>query len=80
MTPNAVLAMALRGEECSNGWLPDLLPALREYFSRGVYTHSHAREAEGEADAEAYAARVRCEQVQCTRDERQHGRATLSKM
>src|SRR5215208_4311704 len=70
MTPNAVLAMAFRGEGCSNGWLPDLLPALREYFSLGLCAHSQ------ETDAEAYAARVRCEQVQGTWDERQHGRAT----
>ncbi len=53
MTPYAVLAMAFRGEECSNGWLPDLLPALREYFPLGLYAHSQANAAE--ADAEAYA-------------------------
>jgi hypothetical protein len=61
MIPYAVLAMAFRGEECSNGWLPDLLPALREYFPLGLYAHSQANaaeadaEADAEPDAEAYA-------------------------
>jgi hypothetical protein len=72
MTPNPVLAMAFRGEGCSNSWLPDWLPALREYFSLRLYAHSQ------ETDAEVDAARVRCEQVQGTWDRRQHGRATLS--
>ena len=64
MTPYTVLAMAFRGEKCSNGWRPDLLPALREYFSLRLYAHSQANaaevdaEADAEPDAEACAASV----------------------
>ena len=54
MTPYAVLAMTFRGEECSNGWLPDLLPALREYSPLGA--QPHAAEVDAEADAEPDAA------------------------
>src|SRR5215212_3540602 len=50
MIPNPVLTMVFRGEGCSNGWLPDWLPALREYFSLWLVPHS---EANAELDAEA---------------------------
>lgn len=55
MTPYAVLAMAFRGEECSNGWRPDLLPALREYLPLGLHAHSQAIAAEVDAEVDAEA-------------------------